>query len=392
MSDLDLEIARSVPPGGNWKNIPTTVDSQRVKQIRFSWAKGEGSRSTYYGRLKPDFPAYTISTYFTRPGNGCHLHYDKNQDRTLSYREAARLQSFPDHFVFCGSNANVAKQIGNAVPPLLAFAIAQGFGSRSGRTVDLFAGAGGLTLGFTWAGWRSTVANDIDHNALQTFSSNLHSRIVPGDIRIPAVKQELIERTIKERKDREPLIVLGGPPCQGFSTAGNKRSRGDERNSLFRDYCDIVDALHPAAFVFENVTGLTNMEGGTVYQELSEALAKRCDHMLAFQLAAEHFGVPQKRRRVILVGLRSQTKFLIPLGPLQGGLLGKNPISAKEALDDLPTLSAGQDGSCLAYRFKPSSVYQSFMRGDLIASDFYEQLGNNIQPSTSSKAAICVRT
>src|SRR5918997_2364265 len=111
LSELDRTIARSVPPGGNWKDIPETVPSKRLQQIRISYAAGKGSRSTYYGRLRPGAPAYTINTYFARPGNGCHLHYDYTggQHRTLSQREAARLQSFPDRFIFHGSRGSVAK-------------------------------------------------------------------------------------------------------------------------------------------------------------------------------------------------------------------------------------------------------------------------------------------
>src|SRR5690349_21322212 len=94
LSERDLQIAAAVPPGGNWRNIPTTIPSERLAQIRESAAAGEGSRSTYYGRLHPDRPAYTVNTYYTRPGNGCFLHYDVEggQHRTLSHREAARLQ------------------------------------------------------------------------------------------------------------------------------------------------------------------------------------------------------------------------------------------------------------------------------------------------------------
>ena len=98
LSLLDMRMVNSVPPGGNWKNIPVEIPSKRLEQIRESFRRGEGSRSTYYGRLRPDQPSYTISTYFSRPGNGCHIHYE--QDRVLSQREAARLQSFPDSFSF----------------------------------------------------------------------------------------------------------------------------------------------------------------------------------------------------------------------------------------------------------------------------------------------------
>ena len=94
LSDLDMHIVNCVPPGGNWKDIPETIPSQRLAQIRESYKAGKGSRSTYYGRLRPEMPAYTINTYFNRPGNGCNMHYEQN--RTLSQREAARLQTFPD--------------------------------------------------------------------------------------------------------------------------------------------------------------------------------------------------------------------------------------------------------------------------------------------------------
>ncbi|HOU91981.1 MAG TPA: hypothetical protein PLU22_13105, partial [Polyangiaceae bacterium] len=68
MSALDLELARAVPPGGNWRQVPESFPSRRLRQIRESAARGEGSRSSYYGRLRASEPAHTISTYFTRPG------------------------------------------------------------------------------------------------------------------------------------------------------------------------------------------------------------------------------------------------------------------------------------------------------------------------------------
>ncbi len=77
LSELDMSIVRCVQPGGNWKQIPTSIPSKRVETIRQSYARGEGSRSTYYGRLRKDRPSYTINTYFSRPGNGCHIHYSQ---------------------------------------------------------------------------------------------------------------------------------------------------------------------------------------------------------------------------------------------------------------------------------------------------------------------------
>lgn len=106
------ELARHIPQGDNWKDIPLSISDRRLDGIR-----AIGGRTTYYGRMRWDAPSYTIATYFNHVGNGCNLH--PSQDRVMSTREAARLQSFPDDFVFVGSKASQFKQIGNAVPPLL---------------------------------------------------------------------------------------------------------------------------------------------------------------------------------------------------------------------------------------------------------------------------------
>ncbi|MFN9315741.1 MAG: DNA cytosine methyltransferase, partial [Microcystis sp.] len=235
LSELDLAMAIHIPPGGNWKNIPTSIPSQRLAQIRESYAKGGGSRSTYYGRLRPDAPAYTINTYFGRPGNGCHLHYDYagGQHRVISQREAARLQSFPDDFVFLGSRTAINTQIGNAVPPLLGYQIALHLGSP-GIFVDLFSGAGGLALGFKWAGWLPVIANDIERIAIETYAKNVDSSVIVGDIQDPEISSKIssMANVARQLNPDAKLFVLGGPPCQGFSTAGNSRSMQDGRNSL----------------------------------------------------------------------------------------------------------------------------------------------------------------
>lgn len=372
LSQLDMRIARAVPPGGNWKDIPKSVPSQRIQQIRESYARGEGSRSTYYGRLLGSEPAYTISTYFTRPGNGCHLHYDAQQNRTLTYREAARLQSFPDSFVFSGSNSAVAKQIGNAVPPILAYWLAKSFG-RPGTLIDLFAGAGGLSLGFHWAGWKSVVASDIDEYAMDTFARNIHSRVVMGDIRKSKVRTDIIKLST-EGPRKAPRVLVGGPPCQGFSTAGNKRFRADERNHLFKDYCALVRAVAPDAFLFENVTGLLNMEGGAVFAEIVAELKKVAKNVRVWRISAEEYGVPQRRKRVIIVGFRNVAPFELQPPPLCTDLVRSSPVTVAEALSDLPPLAAGEDGSNKTYYTSSRTSYQKLMRGNMDAPTFIDTL------------------
>lgn len=369
LSDLDLTMVVNIPPGGNWKNIPASIPSKRLDQIRESYARGGGSRSTYYGRLRSDAPAYTISTYFNRPGNGCHLHYDYagGQHRVISQREAARLQSFPDNFVFTGSRTAVSNQIGNAVPPLLAYQIALSLGSP-GLFVDLFAGAGGLALGFNWAGWQPIVANDIDRAALETYAKNVDPSIVLGDIRDSQIFEQIITRVNESRKlnANAKLFVLGGPPCQGFSTAGNARSMSDERNSLFRNYKQVIEAINPDGFVFENVMGLLNMKGGFVFEEIKQALASVTSQLSVWKINAAEYGIPQRRNRVILVGLQNRTQPIPvpqPICSLEEELINSELIvTVHEALSDLPPLQSGQDGENLDYISSPISHYQKFMR------------------------------
>ena len=119
VSKLDAYIIEHVPPGGNYMDIPDDVPSKRIQRL-----KKEGGRTTYYGRMDPAEPSYTINTYFNRPNVGCNIHY--SEDRFITPREALRLQSFPDSFKIVASSKQARNLIiGNAVPPLLAQAIAK---------------------------------------------------------------------------------------------------------------------------------------------------------------------------------------------------------------------------------------------------------------------------
>lgn len=371
----------SVPQGGNWKNIPESIPSKRLDQIRASFARGEGSRSTYYGRLRVDAPSYTINTYFNRPGNGCHIH--PTQDRVISQREAARFQSFPDNFEFLGSQGAICTQIGNAVPPMLAYSVASTLGSP-GAFIDLFSGAGGMGLGFKWANWTPVFANDIEPTFLQTYSRNIHSETIPGSIADPIVFEKMVEAALSARKIHKKLWVLGGPPCQGFSTAGNKRSMEDERNQLFWNYVHFLEQVKPDGFVFENVTGLLNMQGGDVFSAVKKAFSTVMPNVYGAVLSSDDYGIPQRRKRVFLVGLHEKSApSWTP--PAQLTTTSANPddlllseiqpaISVHEAIADLPKLGPGEDGSCKPYRTKPTTIYQALMRGSISVSEYYSLL------------------
>lgn len=374
-----MQMVLAVPEGGNWKNIPDSIPSQRLEQIRESYARGEGSRSTYYGRLHRDRPSYTINTYFNRPGNGCHIHYE--QDRVLSYREAARLQSFPDCFEFIGNQGSILKQIGNAVPPLLAYQIAKSLGAP-GCFVDLFAGAGGMGFGFKMAGWTPIVANDIEASFLNTYRKNVHNNAIVGSITDPSIFQELIHTANSKRRADKPLWVLGGPPCQGFSTAGNRRTMEDPRNQLAWNYVEFLEKLHPDGFVFENVTGLLNMHEGKVFSAVKEAFSTVVSRIDGTVFSAEEHAVPQRRKRVILVGQKRSTA--LPWAPPPqitsmvpgSGILQKHEraISVEEAISDLPQLAVNEDGRGKPYRHDPISAYQAVMRGEISFDKYIEAI------------------
>jgi DNA (cytosine-5)-methyltransferase 1 len=372
LSELDLRIAHTIPPGGNWRNVPEGIPSQRLAQIRVSAAAGEGSRSTYYGRLHPDRPAYTINTYYNRPGNGCFLHYD--QHRTLSHREAARFQSFPDSFVFYGPQRAVCQQIGNAVPPLLALQIASALG-EPGVMVDVFAGAGGLSLGFEWAGWRPLVAVDSDRHAVETFNVNISAVAIVGDMQ-DALVQEHVLQTARYGRGAYRTALVGGPPCQGFSTGGKARSAHDIRNGLYRSYAALLAKLRPDVFVFENVLGLLSLEKGNFVRCVMQDLRAAGYDVSLWKLNAANFGVPQRRQRVVIVGVpagatlpRPPTAWtsLTRLDDLVGGSVVP---SARDAIGDLPPLAPGQDGSSLTYGSEPCSRYAALLRGELQPMDY----------------------
>lgn len=354
LSALDLQIARHVRPGGNWKDVPPDVPSARIAQIRVSAAAGEGSRSTYYGRLADHAPSYTINTYYSRPGNGCHLHY--GQERTLSHREAARFQSFPDSFEFVGTSQRaISQQIGNAVPPLLAYQLALGLGDP-GEMIDVFAGAGGLSLGFKWAGWRSLAATDFEPSAVATFNKNVEPVAFVGDMTSEDTLARL-EAAAARRSGR--LALVGGPPCQGFSTGGKRRSVDDQRNWLFRSYVALIARIAPDLIVFENVLGLLSMDGGAFVRRVIDEIREVGYDVRLDRVNAADYGVPQRRNRVIILGVPRGTFLPHIAQPWSAN----DRTSAREAISDLPELKAGQDGAHLPYLTEPESSYQELMRG-----------------------------
>ena len=382
LSSLDMEMVRSVPPGGNWKDIPleTVKKSSRLTQIRAS-----GGRTTYYGRLRGDHPSYTINTYYNRPGNGTFIHPD--QDRLISHREAARLQSFPDEYRFLGSAASIRKQIGNAVPPLMARAIGETI--KAGLVVDLFAGAGGISEGLSQAGHRIVLASDINASMCETLKHN-HSdaTIVQADVADESQYESLKQSIEAVLGGRTLRIVAGGPPCQGFSTAG-KRDPADMRNSLIIPMLEIVSEFMPDYAIIENVPGMRHLQKGKVLHKAIESLESFGYSCQCFQLNAEQYGVPQRRRRVVVLANRTGKKLKLPLPSFSPVTRGRRredvrltsathppPINVSEAISDLPIIPSG--GGSAERNYDDcwlSSDYQRLSRGLLKMDEFLRKRG-----------------
>jgi DNA (cytosine-5)-methyltransferase 1 len=275
-----------------------------------------------YGRLYWDRPAVTITAKSSTPSCGRFLHPE--QHRNISVREAAILQGFPQNFVFAGSFVNQYRQIGEAVPPSFArhlawaildqlrptqrtlhIALRKVEGVRRPTTtseplvVDLFCGAGGLSLGFHAAGYTSAYALDTDEDAVATFTKNISSAA-----RVGSVLDESVITSLAESVGDRRFVIAGGPPCQGFS----QQRRGDDddpRNNLVLAYSDLVARLprKPEAIVLENVMYLDSPRGRHVLAAFKAELESMGYSVHRHDLNSAEFGVAQLRRRIVLVAL-----------------------------------------------------------------------------------------
>ena len=367
LSELDIETIKNVPQGGNWKDIPENVIKKSKRLERISKT---GGRTTLYGRIDYSKPAYTITTYFNRPGNGTYVHPHFN--RVVSVREAARIQSFPDDYYFYGNKTQLLKQVGNAVPPLFAYQIASKIIKISGctKTIDLFCGAGGLTCGFKSAGMKSLLATDIDEAACATIAiNNMEIPVLCGDI----VNKNIKEEVIKIAKNYGAEIICGGPPCQGFSMAGF-RSNDDPRNQLFHDFVDIVKIVSPKIVVFENVEGLLSYENGNTYNEILTLFSELDYNCLGKLLNTSDYGVPQKRKRVIIICTRKDLKCVpAELFPEPTTKEENEKISVFQAISDLENIPCGEE---VLYNASKRSNFVKMLQNEISYKVFFKTLAN----------------
>ena len=211
--------------------------------------------------------------------------------------------------------------------------------------LDLFSGAGGLSLGFQQAGWKPLLAVDHWPDAIRTYRANFEGH--PAE---DADVKDLTTRRLAQLLPERPTWVVGGPPCQGFSTVG-KRVREDPRNQLVREFRRIVDVLRPDGFVIENVLGLKDMK---VHASLTD-LFNDIGYAVSFHVfRAADYGVPQLRRRVVFVGHREGLSFSKPQAT------HATFTSVWDAIGDLPEVGPGQTAT--AYTQHAFNDYQRTMR------------------------------
>ena len=201
------------------------------------------------------------------------------------------------------------------------------------KVVSLFSGGGGLDIGFKRAGFDIVWAIDINQDAVNSYKKNVGEEIICGDL-----------YEVDETKIPRCDFVIGGPPCQSFSLAGNRHS-DDQRGRLVWRYIDIIKELQPKGFLFENVTGLVsakNSNGEKILPLLFKAFSD-IDYNLSYQIVnAADYGVPQLRKRVIIVGFKGfMNNFEFPQTThnADGSCGKKKYVSVEEALGDLPVPS-----------------------------------------------------
>lgn len=233
------------------------------------------------------------------------------------------------------------------------------------KAAALFAGAGGMAQGFIDAGFDVVLATDNDKNASATFQTNHPAaKFLLADAKSLSAKLILQAAGLQQG---ELQLVIGGPPCRGFST-GNRQNGGlnNPHNALIREFIRLVLELQPRWFVMENVTGLWYMDDGRVRKELIEELGESYTVWSAILNAAD-FGVPQIRRRAFFVGTQDQVIFDFPVGEYAQQPTLKNPkpkpyVTVWEAVGDLPSLRKRFGKQAMNYSRRARTEYQVMMR------------------------------
>lgn len=239
--------------------------------------------------------------------------------------------------------------------------------------ISLFAGAGGCSLGFKEAGYKIIYASDIDHNAVSTYRANFTNTICEQS----DITQLDFQKLLKDLKiaSGEIDIVIGGPPCQGFSSAG-MQFWDDPRNAMLKHYVGALRIIKPKWFLMENVEGLLTANQGNYIYEVSQAFIELGYRIRIDKVYAQEYGVPQRRKRVIIVGNRIGIDYSPPeiISYATGRIFRKSDLSVLDAIGGLP--NASDENEPMAYSSSPATDWEIAVRREcaLVTQHYSPQL------------------
>lgn len=281
---------------------------------------------------------------------------DTFQELNVFFKKKIKDFTFED---FLQQVRKINHQDGECIVPKLcnqcrANELERALNNNQPTLIDLFCGAGGMSLGFNQAGFRTIFANDIEESCIQTYTFNHpdvdENKIVLGDIKdLASTVQEYIE-------EENVGILIGGPPCQGFSLANQQRIIDDPRNKLYREYVKVVETVQPQFFVMENVEGMRSIASQIVED------FNRIGYEVHYEvLNATEFGVPQNRKRIIFIGNRIGVSNEDIFNEIHINQQNVDRTTLQDAISDLPTLEP--------LRIKNATNYESDECGRIIAAN-----------------------
>ncbi|MGN8627424.1 DNA cytosine methyltransferase [Bulleidia sp. HCP3S3_F2] len=228
------------------------------------------------------------------------------------------------------------------------------------NAIDLFCGAGGLSLGFQQAGFNIIVGVDNEPAALETFELNHKGAI---GLNADLSKKETFDLILKTAGNRNIDVIIAGPPCQGFSLTG-PRNFDDPRNKLYLAVIEMVKQYNPKGFIIENVPGMANMYKGQVKDEVLRRLTEMGYNVDCKILKACDYGVPQMRKRLIFMGIRNDLGTPHFPEPVFGPDTDKPYRTCRDAISDLPARVRNLGKNEDDYSRLPDTEYQKLMRGN----------------------------
>ncbi len=245
--------------------------------------------------------------------------------------------------------------------------------------IDLFCGAGGFSVGCSWAGFEPVFGIDYFKPAIKTWTRNHKNAIgCLGDIR--KIDPLYVLNILREKGINKITLLTGGVPCQGFTIANRKHNDFDERNFLYLEYMRFVKVISPDFIVLENVGGMRSTAGGHFEKQILEHMSLLGYEAKVKVLNAADFGVPQHRLRLLFVGVKRTLKYPEFFFP-EGEFTPETYRTVNDAFSDLPFLEAGQEKT--EYEKDPQNTYQRILRGfdDSINIKIPDRLYNHIAPN-----------